>query len=44
MAKIRKNIGNLWQKFEIIFQTFIKMICKFYFKIYKTNFKISIYN
>ena len=43
-CKNSKNIENLSQKFEIIYQNLNQNFCKFYFKIHKTNFKISIFN
>ena len=43
-AKIRKNIENLWQKFEIIYQNyqnFIKISANFILKFIKVILKVS---
>ena len=31
LQKFEKNIENLWQKFEIIFKTFIKIFLQIFF-------------
>ena len=42
IAKTRKKMINLWQKFEIIFKTFIKISANFIIKFIKIPLKFQV--